>query len=192
MRSVLVVAPILFVACGDPDDELVDFPDFLDDLPAPVIVTNNCSETVAGFELAMSGVDDASVTGFGIYEYTSTPDAMTSIYLQTCSREGEAQPRLLSLGWYGLDRIPVGSIPVRADAAEEGGAVFAFNDKRTQGSWVGCNHQQTGSIEVTTSTFERVEGSFTVSAWCITTEAPRSPIVTTFTGTFAATNVGVE
>lgn len=191
-RAAVAIVACLLAACADGEQELVweDPPE----LPRPTV--NDCAEPAFPFDAVILGQSrrggslvNFDVGGFSYYEYTTSPDTVTTVYMQPC--DPDVTDDRLVIAYYSLDRLPVGTHEVVPDAELRGGVTFGYSDL-TPGEEIACNHQQSGTVEVATSTFERIEGSYDVYAWCITRAEPRRPLVTHFKGSFSSLNVGVE
>jgi hypothetical protein len=155
-----------------------------------VPIPTNCDTLTHTFGMTMDGYVADTLGGYGVYEYEAIPDRLTTIYLTACGPEETSQ--YLTLAFYGIDRVEPGEHPVNRFAFEDGGFVFAYTDT-TGVSTVNCNELPKGTVTITESSFASVAGSFELEAQCADeTNLDRRPGVTTFSGSFAARNVGRE
>jgi hypothetical protein len=165
--------------------------------PAP----NNCLTRAFPFDIELTGYLPDGVllreqlSGFAEYVYAGAPEHRTSVILRVCEDGDDAFPsseRVLALNYYGVARVDPGEWEVSRLAETDGGFVFAYTDQ-SNGTVVNCNDLPTGSVDVTESTFEAVSGTVNINARCVDEGLlERIPRDTTFTGTFRATNVGVQ
>lgn len=153
-------------------------------------IPNNCDTLSHPFEVVAEGYVAETITGFGVYEYESGGNQVTSIYLSSCP--GGASTRLFSLQYYGVDRLTANSYAVDQKAEEEGGFDFVFTDPRG-GNPFSCGDIPRGTVTIDSIDLEQLSGSFEVDARCISEALiGRIPRDVRFTGTFSANNVGFE
>lgn len=185
----LLLLGLLGACTARPDrPDPAEFPGADDDGVEPP-VPNNCTTLVEAFDVAGSGYVERSVSGFGLYEYRSAPNRQTSIYLRACA-EGVPSELAIALHYYGVARIEPGDYAFTRLAEEDGGFLFAFTDDAGD---LNCSEQPTGVVTITDATFDRLEGELRVNVLCTDSSLlGRIPRESTFTGTFAATNIGPE
>lgn len=200
MRAWMLVLSVAGACHGRPDrvdplecSRLPDQPDACpggtDDagnLPVP----NNCETLTHEFQASATGYVAEELSGFGEYEYRSDAGDITSIYLTVCPIG--AVPRTLALSFFGVARLEPGNHDVSRLAPIDGGFTFSYTDPRG-GAQRTCNDSPVGYVQIDAIDFEQVTGSFEVDTRCMDEDlVGRIPQDVTFSGTFAANNIGVE
>lgn len=177
---------------ANPKDEGTDDTDLVIDtyVPPP---PNDCISMINTFEAQTTGVFDGEVNGYGYYLYQSAPVTSTAIHLRGCNAEsGAEEERLITLVWYGPDRIQEGDYETDPYAFDNGGLGFGYSDGDPD-STGNCIFWPQGDVAITRSDFEIIEGTFDVNTRCLTPEGGLDrDTESRFVGSFAANNIGVE
>lgn len=165
--------------------DLDEFPSAVDSDVPPTV--NGCASRTAGFRVDATGFVEGRIGGFGLVARRTSPD-VTSIFLQGCDR-GEV-PRTMSLNYWGGGRLRRGTYDVVPDAREVGEFGFRYVDSRGDlESPVSCYDSPSGTVTITKSTVERIEGTFDVEVRCVdfaVVDDNRRPQLAQFEGRFAA------
>lgn len=153
---------------------------------------NDCDKVNFGFEASSTGYLTDGYSGFGTYEYVSFPEALTTVTLRGC--DPGPSPEFITLTYFGVGRVDVGTYPVSMTANTDGEAfLFSFSNV-AEGTLANCSELASGEVTIESSSADEVTGSFTVSVGCrdLANLVGSLPGETQFTGTFSTNNIGLE
>lgn len=190
----LVVLSLLAACSARPDRvDPADYPAAdAEDITVPT--PNNCDTLAGTFQITASGWLETTYEGFATFEYRSSPNRQTTLYFTPCGGDTDAteDPEVvaMAINFFGAGRLEQGEHPFTRLADVDGGANFTYTESASD---TNCVDQPAGTLEVTSSTFSRVKGSFDVTVGCLDPDLlGRIPRETTFRGSFEATNIGKE
>ena len=195
-RRYLVVLSVFAAACSaggtdtPPGDGVGDTDLVIDTYVPPP--PNDCITRLNTFEAESTGVFEGTFDGYGYYLYQSIPVTSTAIHLRSCDEDDVEVNRLITVVWYGPDRIQEGDYQADPYAFDNGSLGFGYSDGGGD-STGNCIFWPQGSVQITRSDFEVIEGSFDVTTRCLTPEGgTERDTESRFVGTFSANNIGVE
>ena len=188
-KLMLVGGMVAATACTSAEDVWVPEPGIQDTWVPPK--ENDCVSLLGTFDGEATGVYEGLLSGYAIYQYQSAPIGVTNVQMHYCDPKLGALGRVMNLAFYGADRVPVGTYKVDHQAVDNGGMSFGYSDA-TDESAGNCNFYPVGTVEISQSTFRSIEGSFEISARCLTEVEQERSTDSTFVGAFSATNSGVE
>lgn len=193
-RFAIALGLVLAACTGRPDrDPLTDYQSVADG-PVVAPIPNDCDTRAFAFNVIAEGYYEGRLKGFATYEYKSVPDQRTSITLNVCNGDTE---RVMTLNYYGIQRVQKGEHDVSRLAQENTGFEFSFVDEAGDTGMLPlrCDDSPTGTVFIERSTYARLEGTFDIVSHCIDQEIideTRRPQETRFQGRFAANNIGTE
>jgi len=155
---------------------------------------NDCDNLEHPWASQREGAYNGDVEGYGEYVYSSASGAGTTISLRSCSEDLGATENTLMMTYRSGARLSVQEYNIHTSAEINDGDremtfVYTVNDGNNPGT---CQWEQGGTVNITKADGVVLEGDFEIWGKCRSDDHPERLKNTTFTGSFAAYNIGFE